>query len=83
MASKTMPSKQAEAGAPARAQSVPARPRLKASDLPLSSAVRNSIDGMVHTFKKQGNYDEIRKLVMQSFTDGVSVLVTLLSFQAG
>lgn len=67
-----MPSKQPEAGQPARPQSLPPRARMKASDLPLSSAVRNSIDGIVHTFKKQGNYDEIRKQVMQSFTDGVS-----------
>lgn len=75
MALRTMPTKQAEAGAPDTVSSVPSRTRMKASDLPLSSAVRNAIDGIVHTLKKQGNYDEIRKQVSQSFTDDVSVIV--------
>ncbi|RKF54977.1 putative arginine rich protein [Golovinomyces cichoracearum] len=41
----------------------PMRKKLKASDLPLSSATRAAIEGLAHTFKKKGGYDSLRKQI--------------------
>jgi len=41
--------------------------KFKASDLPLPSATRSAIDGLAHTFKKKGRYDDIRKQVWAKF----------------
>lgn len=52
---------------------VPVVPRsFKASELPLSSAVRSAIEGLVHTFKKKGGYDTIRKQAWEKFEASVS-----------
>lgn len=46
--------------------------KYKASDLPLPSATRSAIDGLVHSFKKKGGYDVIRKQVWEGFEASVS-----------
>lgn len=43
----------------------------KASELPLSSAVRSAIETLAHGFKKKGGYDEIRKQVWDKFEASV------------
>lgn len=48
----------------------PAPKRFKPSELPLSSSQRSSIDGLLHTIKKKGEYDTIRKQVWSQFTEG-------------
>lgn len=49
------------------------RKKLKLSDLPLTSAQRSAIDSLVHTFKKKGEFDVIRKRVYAKFEQGVCV----------
>ena len=46
--------------------------KYKASELPLSSLTRTSIDGLMTNFKKKGGYDAIRKQVWDKFEAGVS-----------
>ncbi|KAF3021025.1 hypothetical protein E8E14_011660 [Neopestalotiopsis sp. 37M] len=41
--------------------------KFKASDLPLTTATRTAIEGLAHSFKKQGGYDAIRKQVWEKF----------------
>ncbi|KAK5118950.1 hypothetical protein LTR62_000161 [Meristemomyces frigidus] len=48
---------------------LPARKKPKVSDLPLSSVQRASIDGMLHTFKKKGEFDGLRKKVFQQYNE--------------
>ena len=50
----------------------PARKKLKTSDLALSSATRNAIEGLAHTFKKKGGYDSLRKQVWEDLAGSVS-----------
>lgn len=49
----------------------PLKKKLKASDLPLSSATRSAIEGLAHTFKKKGGYDALRKQVWEKFEASV------------
>lgn len=51
---------------------VPVR-SFKASELPLSSAVRSAVEGLAHAFKKKGGYDAIRKQAWEKFEASVSV----------
>ncbi|KAI0123066.1 hypothetical protein BJ170DRAFT_124297 [Xylariales sp. AK1849] len=46
----------------------------KASDLPLTTATRSAIEGLAHSFKKQGGYDAIRKQVWDKFEASVCSL---------
>jgi len=48
---------------------LPARKKPKVSELPLSSTQRNSIDGMLHTFKKKGEFDALRKKAFQQYNE--------------
>lgn len=48
------------------------RKKLKTSELPLSSAQRSTIDTLLHTIKKKGVYDTLRKQVWSEYTDSVS-----------
>ncbi|SMQ47598.1 unnamed protein product [Zymoseptoria tritici ST99CH_3D7] len=48
---------------------LPARKKPKISELPLSGAQRASIDGMLHTFKKKGEFDSLRKKVFQQYNE--------------
>ncbi|KAJ5752968.1 hypothetical protein N7520_009885 [Penicillium odoratum] len=44
--------------------------KFKAEDLPLSSAQHASIDKLLHSFKKKGGFDSIRKKIWADFNDG-------------
>lgn len=49
----------------------PVRKKLKTSDIPLSSATRQSIDDLAHKFKKKGGYDSLRKQVWEDLEKSV------------
>ena len=49
--------------------SFPSRKRFKTSELPLNSVQRSSIDGLLHTIKKKGEYDTLRKQVWSQFME--------------
>lgn len=51
---------------------LPRRKPPRVSDLPLSSSKRASIDSLLHTFKKKGQFDELRKNTFAQFDHGVS-----------
>lgn len=48
---------------------LPPRKKPKVSELPLSSTQRSSIDGMLHTFKKKGEFDGLRKKTFQQYNE--------------
>lgn len=48
---------------------LPARKKPKVSELPLSSNQRASIDSMLHTFKKKGEFDALRKKTFQQYSE--------------
>src|SRR5437762_5596538 len=58
---------------------VPPRKRFKTSDLPLPAATRSAIDGLVHTFKKKGEFDKLRKHLWGKFTESVRIELALFS----
>jgi hypothetical protein len=66
--------------APFQANGVPpddgdfVRTGVKLSDLPIASAQRNAIDGLVHTFKRKGEFDKLRKSIYAEFTQSVRPL---------
>lgn len=49
----------------------PDRKQLRLADLPISPAKREALDGLVNTFKKQGEFDVIRKHVYRQFESSV------------
>ena len=49
------------------------RKRFKTSDLPLNSTQRSTIDNLLHTIKKKGEYDALRKKVWSHYAESVSV----------
>ena len=49
------------------------RKRFKTSDLPLNATQRSTIDGLLHTIKKKGEYDTLRKQVWSQFAESVSL----------
>ncbi|KAL8696578.1 MAG: hypothetical protein Q9224_002721 [Gallowayella concinna] len=57
------------------------RKRFKASELPLSATQRSTIDGLLHTIKKNGEYDTLRKTVYAQFesSDAKNDLVSRLN----
>ncbi|KAF1826948.1 uncharacterized protein K489DRAFT_397310 [Dissoconium aciculare CBS 342.82] len=48
---------------------LPRRKKPKVSELPLSSMQRASIDSMLHTFKKKGEFDAMRKRALQQYNE--------------
>lgn len=48
------------------------RRKLKTSDLPLTPVQRSSIDSLLHTIKKKGEFDVLRKKVWSQYADSVS-----------
>nr|POF13813.1 hypothetical protein CFP56_02837 [Quercus suber] len=48
---------------------LPARKKPKVAELPLSSTQRASIDSMLHTFKKKGEFDALRKKTYQQYSE--------------
>lgn len=50
----------------------PPRKRFKASELPLTQHQRTAIDNLVHTFKKKGQFDTLRKTAYSAFEDSAA-----------
>ena len=53
-------------------QSLFVRKKMKLLDLPITSTQRSTIDSMLHTLKKKGEFDDIRKKLLKQFEEGVS-----------
>ena len=49
------------------------RKRFKTSELPLNATQKSTIDGLLHTIKKKGEYDSLRKNVWSQFEESVCV----------
>lgn len=47
------------------------RKKFKADDLPISASQHAAIDKLLHSFKKKGGFDSIRKQIWAEFNDGV------------
>lgn len=47
------------------------RKKFKTDDLPLSAAQHAVIDKLLHSFKKKGGFDSVRKQIWADFNDGV------------
>ncbi|KAI9859857.1 MAG: hypothetical protein M1824_003637 [Vezdaea acicularis] len=47
----------------------PLSKKIKVSDLPLANTQRSAIDGLVHNFKKNGSFDELRKKAWAKFEE--------------
>lgn len=45
------------------------RKRFKTSELPFNAAQKSTIDGLLHTIKKKGEYDSLRKKVWSQFEE--------------
>lgn len=45
--------------------------KFKTDDLPLSAAQHAVIDKLLHSFKKKGGFDSVRKQIWADFNDGV------------
>ena len=50
----------------------PQRKKIKTSDLPLNAAQRSSIESLLHTIKKKGEFDSLRKRVWSQYAESVS-----------
>ena len=48
------------------------RKKLKVSDLPITATQRLTIDGLLHTFTKKGEFDKLRKSIFAKFEQSVS-----------
>ena len=51
------------------------RKKFKTSDLPLNSTQRAIIDGLLHTIKKKGEYDALRKKIWSEYAESVSLIL--------
>lgn len=51
----------------------PPRKKVKTSELPLASATRAAIEGLAHTYKKKGTYDELKTKIWQDLENGVRI----------
>ena len=47
------------------------RKRFKTSELPINATQKSTIDGILHTIKKKGEYDLLRKKVWSQFEESV------------
>lgn len=50
---------------------LPPRKRFKTSELPINATQKSTIDGLLHTIKKKGEYDLLRKKVWSQFEESV------------
>lgn len=50
------------------------RKRFKVSELPLNSSQRSTIDSLLHTIKKKGEYDALRKCVWAQYLESVRAI---------
>ncbi|MCJ1401011.1 hypothetical protein MMC11_004223 [Xylographa trunciseda] len=48
---------------------LPQRKKIRTSDLPLNAAQRSSIDSLLHTIKKKGEFDSLRKRVWSQYAE--------------
>ena len=55
----------------------PARKKLKISDLPVPQPKRSAIDNLLHTFKKNGEFDTMRKAIFAQFEADVSLRIRI------
>lgn len=55
------------------------RKKFKAEDLPLTAAQHAAIDRLLHSFRKKGGFDNVRKKIWAEFNDGVCVRSTIFS----
>ncbi|KAI9667268.1 MAG: hypothetical protein M1821_000082 [Bathelium mastoideum] len=53
-------------------QSLFIRKGVKLLDLPITSTQRSSIDSLLHTLKKKGEFDDIRKRLFKQFEEGTA-----------
>ena len=51
--------------------------KFKADDLPLSAAQHAAIDRLLHSFRKKGGFDNMRKQIWAEFNEGVCLGVLL------
>ena len=73
LSSRMEPIEVAIAGKSSLEDSVPPpRKKLRITDLPLNSAQRTSIDNLLHTIKKNGEFDLVRKRVWSQYAESVS-----------
>lgn len=57
---------------PVESSMLPQRRKIKTSELPLNAAQRSSIDSLLHTIKKKGEFDAVRKRVWSQYAESVS-----------
>lgn len=50
------------------------RRKLTAADLPLNVEQRQSIDALLNTFRKSGEFDKLRKAIFTQFDTSVSIV---------
>lgn len=63
----------------AAAEPTMTRKKLKISDLPLTQNKRAAIEAILHTFKKRGEFDTLRKEAFRAFDQSVSLPSRLTS----
>ena len=56
---------------------LPPRKRFKTSELPINATQKSTIDGLLNTIKKKGEYDLLRKKVWSQFEESVCLLELL------
>ena len=49
------------------------RKKIKISDLPINPTQRNAIDGLLHSYKKKGEFDKLRKEIYNQFAQSVCI----------
>jgi hypothetical protein len=54
------------------------RKKFKTDDLPLSAAQHAVIDKLLHSFKKKGGFDSVRKQIWADFNEGVWDIIHML-----
>jgi hypothetical protein len=54
------------------------RKKLKVSDLHITGDQRQSIDALLLTFRKSGEFDKLRKAIFAQFEASVSLMVQLM-----
>jgi len=57
---------------PVEGSMLPQRRKIKTSELPLNATQRSSIDSLLHTIKKKGEFDSVRKRVWSQYAESVS-----------
>lgn len=55
------------------------RKKFKTEELPLSAAQHAAIENLLHSFKKKGGFDNVRKKIWADFDGGVCYLRVVLS----